>query len=144
MTKLDVASEVFTTASNAAAWQTEEDEDLPPAIAVAREVQAVIEADPSLELAAAARRLARATRTLQRQLRAEATSFRAVRSAVRVELARRLLLHSDAKVTSIALDVGCASLQHFVRLFRAQVGVTPRAFRRLSDAAASVASPSAP
>ena len=40
-----------------------------------------------------------------------------------------LLLESDAKLTSVAVEVGCASLQHFSSLFRKLTGESPSAWR---------------
>ena len=47
----------------------------------------------------------------------------------RVRLAKRLLRESDAKLTQIAHDVGCASLASFSALFRRATGATPSEFR---------------
>jgi AraC-like DNA-binding protein len=41
-----------------------------------------------------------------------------------------MLLDSDAPVTTIALEVGCATPQHFAALFRRFYGVSPSAWRR--------------
>lgn len=80
-------------------------------------------------LARAARALGVAPRTLQAHLRAAGTSFRDELSAARIEVARALLEGTDTKLSVIALELGCASLQHFSTLFRRATGVTPSAFR---------------
>jgi AraC-like DNA-binding protein len=85
-------------------------------------------ADPSL--ARAARACARAPRSLQRELRAAATSFQRELDEARVRLAKRLLAETDAPLTEIAYDVGCASPQHFSTLFRRVAGVPPSRLRR--------------
>lgn len=77
----------------------------------------------------AARALSRAPRSLQRDLTASRTSFQRELDAARVRLARRLLLESDSPLTEIAYDVGCASPQHFTKLFRRVVGEPPSTWR---------------
>lgn len=49
--------------------------------------------------------------------------------AGRMAEARRLLLHSDARVDDIAERVGYADPTHFIRMFRRQHGATPAAWR---------------
>ncbi len=80
-------------------------------------------------LAKAARAVARAARSLQRDLGAAGTTFHKELDAARVRLAQRLLAQSDSPITEIAYDVGCASPQHFSTLFRRVVGETPSAWR---------------
>jgi len=50
--------------------------------------------------------------------------------ARRVNRARDLLKHSDASITTIAIDLGFNSSQHFARVFRATTGKSASAFRR--------------
>jgi AraC-like DNA-binding protein len=69
-------------------------------------------------------------RTLQRKLGEAGTGYLNELAEARVRAARRLLLESDAPLTAIAYDVGCASLQHFSALFRKRTGESPSAFRR--------------
>ncbi len=78
---------------------------------------------------AAARALGQAPRSLQRHLRDAGTSFQRELDAARVRVAQRLLETSRASLTEIALDVGCASPQHFSALFRRVTGQTPSAWR---------------
>jgi AraC-like DNA-binding protein len=77
----------------------------------------------------AARTLALSERTLQRRLSAAGTTFQDELGEARLRAAKRLLRASDAPLTSIALDVGCASLQHFSQLFRRLTGESPSAWR---------------
>jgi len=77
----------------------------------------------------AAKALSRAPRSLQRDLTRAKTSFQHELDAARVRLARRLLAESDSPLTEIAYDVGCASPQHFTKLFRRVAGMTPSAWR---------------
>lgn len=85
-------------------------------------------ADPSLD--DAARALAMASRTLQRRLSDADTSFLDEVGKARVRVAQRMMLASDVPVSNVALDVGCASPQHFASLFKRFVGETPTAWRK--------------
>jgi len=80
-------------------------------------------------LASAARALSRAPRSLQRDLLAAGTTFQRELNAARIRLARRLLVETESPLTEIAYDVGCASPQHFSKLFRKVTGVAPSAWR---------------
>lgn len=80
-------------------------------------------------LPAIARALGLSTRTLQRQLRETGTSFKQQVVIARIDAARTLLLDNDIKLTAVAAEVGCASLQHFSTLFRKMTGESPTAFR---------------
>jgi len=48
----------------------------------------------------------------------------------RIAHARRLLADSDVSITTLALELGFSSSQHFAQAFRGQVGETARDFRR--------------
>lgn len=85
-------------------------------------------AEPSLD--DAARALAMASRTLQRRLSEAGTSFLDEIGKARVRVAQRTMLASDVPVSNVALDVGCASPQHFASLFKKIVGETPTAWRK--------------
>ena len=82
-----------------------------------------------LSIAAAARSLAMSERTLQRKLGDAITTFQREVSDARVRAAKRMLLDPDKPLTTIALECGCASLQHFNTLFRKRVGELPSAWR---------------
>ncbi len=81
----------------------------------------------SLAEAAAALRLS--ARTLQRRLSDAETTFQAEVDAARVAAAQVLLLRDGAKVTAVAVEVGCASSQHFSTLFRRVTGLSPSDWR---------------
>lgn len=49
---------------------------------------------------------------------------------IRMRRARDLLLHTDATVTAIAMELGFSSSQHFAQFFRRYAGLSPTAFRR--------------
>lgn len=78
----------------------------------------------------AAKALAMSERTLQRRLKDEGTSFQSELHAAQVREAKRLLAETDTKLTAVALDVGCATQQHFSDLFKKLTGETPSAFRK--------------
>jgi AraC-like DNA-binding protein len=83
-----------------------------------------------MSLGGAAKALSMSERTLQRKLGEEAhTTFQGETSDARVRTAKRLL-EGDAPLTTIALDCGCASLQHFNALFRKRTGELPSAWRK--------------
>jgi AraC-like DNA-binding protein len=82
-----------------------------------------------VSLAEVARELGMSERTLQRRLHEAGTSFQAELNTVQVRTAQTLLLQSDAKLTAVAVEVGCASLQHFSGLFRKLTGESPSAWR---------------
>ena len=75
-------------------------------------------------------------RTLHRRLADVGTTFGEEIGLVRIEVAKALLTDTDTPVTSIALDVGCASVSSFSILFRKRTGTTPSAYRRTTRAAA--------
>lgn len=86
---------------------------------------------PRTSLAQAARIAGISARSLQDQLKSAGTTFRRELNAARVRAAQVMMATSDSKLTSIAAEVGCASVQHFSTLFRKQTGVAPSAWRAL-------------
>lgn len=52
---------------------------------------------------------------------------------LRIEQAARALTASDRAIAEIALDAGFASQAHFTRHFKAQMGLTPAAYRRANS-----------
>ncbi|HEU4538270.1 MAG TPA: helix-turn-helix transcriptional regulator, partial [Polyangiaceae bacterium] len=77
----------------------------------------------------AARALGLSTRSLQRHLRQAGTTFQAEVNAARVRVAQARMLAGDESLTAIALDVGCASTQHFSATFRKATGLCPSEWR---------------
>lgn len=55
-----------------------------------------------------------------------------LRIEARVDLAKRLLAADHHSVTSVCLEVGCASLGSFSTMFTRRVGSTPTAYREAS------------
>lgn len=69
------------------------------------------------------------SRSLQRYLARNGTTFRRVLSETRFELARELLFDPNALVSDVASDLGYRSLSAFNKEFRKWAGVSPRVFR---------------
>ena|GEM_PF-2869136 len=85
-------------------------------------------AQATVEDAAAA--LALSTRTLQRRLGEEGSSFGHELAAARIHRAQQLLLDGNRKIEAIATEVGCATPSSFTLLFkRHSDGLTPTEFR---------------
>ncbi len=82
-----------------------------------------------VELKDAAKALKVSERTLQRKLTDAKVTFTSELSEARLRAAKRLLIETDAKLTSIAIEVGFSSLQHFSALFRKRVSMSPSQFR---------------
>lgn len=80
-------------------------------------------------LGTVSREMAMSERTLQRRLKEAGTSFQSELNAVQVRTAQALLMETDMKLTAVAVEVGCASLQHFSSLFRKRVGESPSTWR---------------
>lgn len=77
-----------------------------------------------------ARRLNVSTRTLQRRLAAEGTSFQEVVDDVRRDMAERLLTDASLAVAEISYLLGFSEPSAFHRAFRRWAGVTPIEFRK--------------
>lgn len=73
--------------------------------------------------------LSMSSRTLTRKLGKEKTSFQKIKTKVRCELAKKLLLSSDVPVTQIAVRVGFAEPGDFTRAFIGWTGQTPSSYR---------------
>jgi AraC-like DNA-binding protein len=78
-----------------------------------------------------ARRLHMSERTLQRRLREEGTSFKAVRDRVREETSRALLSNASLKVEAVGQSVGFAEGSSFSKAFTRWAGHSPARFRAL-------------
>jgi AraC-like DNA-binding protein len=74
-------------------------------------------------------RLATSARTLQRQLNAEGTSFQAVLTSTRENLARHYLTTRDLRTSEIAYLLGYDDTNSFYRAFKSWTGTTPDALR---------------
>ncbi len=72
------------------------------------------------------------TRSLQRQLMNEGTSFRELVDRARRDRAVALLVDSDEPVSDIGTSLGYEDTSHFTRAFRRWFGTTPSSFRNPS------------
>ena len=133
---------IFTDAGKAFEWMGRSDG--PAVIEVLAATQAAASETPELldalrkhvavhldhvTVSSAARSLGVSSRALQHHLRRADTSFRRELSAARVRAAQQLLEAGETKLVSIALEVGCASAQHFSTLFRKETGCAPGQWR---------------
>ncbi len=95
------------------------------------ELRALLDATlAGVHVADAAKALCLSERTLQRKLGEAKTTFQLETIDARVRAAKRMLLDGDAPLTTIAIESGCASLQHFNTLFRKRTGELPSAWRK--------------
>lgn len=83
---------------------------------------------PELEETAAALRLT--PRTLNRRLEAEGSSFRAIKDALRRDIALARIVKSTQPVATLAADLGYADPSAFYRAFVGWTGLSPTAYRR--------------
>lgn len=92
----------------------------------------LVEALPAgqVSMAHVARRLAVSSRTLQRRLREEGTSFKDVVQATRESLARHYLERTRLSATEVAYLLGFEEATSFFRAFHRWTGTTPEAWRR--------------
>jgi AraC-like DNA-binding protein len=77
-----------------------------------------------------ARRLNLSARTLERRLLEEGSSLRAIRDALRRDMALSRLRTSDESVAQVAASLGYADTSTFFRAFTAWTGSSPSAYRR--------------
>ena len=83
---------------------------------------------PELEETAAALKLT--PRTLNRRLEAEGSSFRAIKDALRRDIALSRIAKTTQPVAALAADLGYADPSAFYRAFIGWTGVSPSAYRR--------------
>jgi AraC-like DNA-binding protein len=88
----------------------------------------IVAGGPSIEAAAAS--LALHPRSLNRRLQEAGTSYRAVLSEARFEVARQLLECTRLDLRAIAMALGYAEPSVFTHAFRRWAGVTPSLWRR--------------
>ncbi len=106
--------------------------DLQAAASAAESVRAaLLETLPAGDstMTAVAHHLATSSRTLQRQLQLEGTSFQAVLADTRERLARHYLAHSAMTTAEIAFMLAYEDTNSFYRAFRTWTGSTPDTVR---------------
>ena len=95
-----------------------------------RQLRTLVDASlPHPDEVAVARSLGLSSRTLQRRLSEQGTTFAGEVAQVRVARAIVLLQSTDDPLTRIAFDVGCPSLSSFSTLVKKVTGATPSAIR---------------
>lgn len=115
---------------------------------VERVRSALLEALPAGELSmqAVSRKLGVSSRTLQRRLQEEGSSFQQTLDALRSALAHHYLRHSSMSGAEISFLLGFEDPSSFVRAFQAWTGATPQAVRMAhtkQDPASALPSPDA-
>lgn len=70
------------------------------------------------------------SRTLYRRLHEEGSSFRAVKDAVRRDLALARLEKTEQSIAQIAADLGYAEPSAFFREFQHWTGISPTHYRK--------------
>jgi AraC-like DNA-binding protein len=68
-------------------------------------------------------------RNLQRRLSEAHTTFQQEQNAARLRRAKTLLLETNYELKRIAIEIGCASSQHFSALFHKGTGESPSQWR---------------
>jgi AraC-like DNA-binding protein len=97
------------------------------------EVVATALCDGAPDIAKVARQLGISQRSLQRGLEECGTSYREVVQQVRLELSRSYLRDSRYQISEIAFLLGYGQVSSFTRAFKVATGVSPRAWRVLSQ-----------
>lgn len=92
-------------------------------------VRASLDRMPGMPAKELARQVGVSLRTLQRRLRLLGTSYQREAADARLRVAKQLMRDTSHSIKWIALESGCASLQHFSTFFRDHVGVSPSQWR---------------
>ncbi len=92
-------------------------------------VRAQLARNSQLGVEAVASRLGLSVRQLQRELGEQGTSFREEARYALTKRAQQLLADPTQKVSSIAMELGFSTPQHFATAFRQATGETPTAWR---------------
>lgn len=87
----------------------------------------------NLSLQVVAARLLLSPRTLNRRLEDEGSGFRAIKDALRRDIAVARLTRTRMPIAAIASELGYADPSAFYRAFVSWVGASPEAFRRHHD-----------
>jgi AraC-like DNA-binding protein len=133
-------AELFTSRDEALRWLGVDDPVRRELLAVAeafehappllRRLRDALAAHADLTLDDAARALGESSRSLQRHLAEERTSFRGELAGARIRVAKRRLVETDDKIEIIARDLGFRSVAAFTTMFGKLAGEPPDAFRK--------------
>ncbi len=110
------------------AWETCIDRELGTSLA-ARVGAWLRGAPPAMRLADCAKALAVSSRSLQRALEGDGSSFRALVLDERVARAKKLLATGDAKLLSVAFEVGFSKVEQLNHAFVRREGTTAAGYR---------------
>ncbi|MCU4397463.1 MULTISPECIES: AraC family transcriptional regulator [Acinetobacter] len=83
-----------------------------------------------LNLSEVAKQLNMSSRTLQRYLEIEDTTFKALIAEVKKQYAEAMLIKNELSIQEISESLAYADVSHFSRAFKNWTGVTPKAFRK--------------
>jgi len=87
----------------------------------------------SVSVRRAAGQLGVSTRSLQRELERQGTSYSLLLDEVRFAMARQMLLHSQTTILGISRRLGYRDASSFSRAFARWAGCSPRAYRAASS-----------
>lgn len=96
--------------------------------------------DDTLSVADLCREIGASRAVLYRAFETDGGVHRYIRER-RLRESRRRLTQPNARMTSIAMDLGFASASHFSRSFRREYGITPSSFARLASGRAEGGKP---
>jgi AraC-like DNA-binding protein len=83
------------------------------------------------DLGSLAETLGMSTRSLQRELNSQGTTYRRILEETRMQEARRLLAHGTINLTETAVQLGYSDLPHFTRAFKRRFDMPPSAYAEL-------------
>ncbi len=89
--------------------------------------------DEAVSLISVAAKMNIGTRTLQRNLKREGTSFKQLLDTCKVSTAKKLLAKKQLSVTDIGFLLGFSSASNFVRFFKRFAGVSPGEYQNSPD-----------
>jgi AraC-like DNA-binding protein len=92
-------------------------------------------------LSAAAKRVGRSVRALQRELERAGTTFERERAGIRRQVFESVVSDLTLKLDAIASQLGFSSLREFSTAFRRTVGVSPRSYREKVSSASPASVP---
>ncbi|MCG9690271.1 AraC family transcriptional regulator [Vibrio sp. Isolate22] len=71
-------------------------------------------------------------RTVQRALKDEQTTFKAIKESLSFEFAKRVLSQQGYAISDVALHLGYADSSQFIRSFKRANGITPYQWKKLN------------
>ena len=77
-----------------------------------------------------AREIAMSTRSMQRSLQEEGTTFSTIQNETRLDLAKQYLTGGNVDMTELAFILGFSEVSAFSRAFRRWTGMSPSQFQK--------------